>query len=154
MARPLLLLELVKGCDFSDPKVVEALSAGLAAANAVQPGYSRVLKHHVLFAEQGSLPRTVKGTVQRGKAEALFAAELQAVKSGVPPSVPTLVAEPDEAAEAYDSLSLSSAASKPGGASSALDHLTGVRTLGSLWIILAHFAVRRCIHRDMTVASP
>eukprot|EP00966_Prymnesium_polylepis_P266826 6164068-Prymnesium_polylepis.1 len=62
MARPLLLLELVKGLDTDDPSVQAAITKGLAAANAVQPGYSRVLKQHVLFAEHGSLPRTVKGT--------------------------------------------------------------------------------------------
>ena len=54
------------------------LEAGLVAANAEQPGYSAVLRQHVLIAELGSLPRTVKGTVQRNKAEQLFAADLQA----------------------------------------------------------------------------
>lgn len=52
MARPLLLLELCKGYDLDDPKVIDSLICGLKAANATQPGYSRVLKHHVLFAEQ------------------------------------------------------------------------------------------------------
>ena len=41
---------------------------------------------------QGSLPLTVKGTVQRGKAEALFQAELHAIKYGPrPPSIPIAV---------------------------------------------------------------
>ena len=71
MARPLLLLELVEGAQLDDAEIVKILEAGLRHANAAQPGYSTVLKQHVLIAEPGSLPRTVKGTVQRSKVRRL-----------------------------------------------------------------------------------
>lgn len=55
-------------------------SPGVEAANAVQPSYSHVLKPHVLFTAPGDLPLTVKGTVQRSKAEQIFHKDLMAVK--------------------------------------------------------------------------
>jgi hypothetical protein len=37
----------------------------------VQPQYSHILLQHVLLLDKGSLPTTVKGTVQRFKVEDL-----------------------------------------------------------------------------------
>ena len=48
-----------------------------ARVHGQQPNATRLL---TAVAAQGSLPRTVKGTVQRGKAEVQFAADLSAIK--------------------------------------------------------------------------
>ena len=78
------LLELAQGVDGDAPSTLEALRAGLKAANGVQPQYSRVLDQHALLLPYGTLPLTVKGTVQRGKAVKLFAADLDAARLGEP----------------------------------------------------------------------
>jgi hypothetical protein len=143
MARPLVLLELSESADTVggplDEKTAAAIAKGLAAANALQPVYSHVMKGHTLIVPRGSLPRTVKGTVQRSKAESIYAADLAAVKAGRDPNVPTLLSGSDAEDEGgADSLALSS--SPKTGPTDPLEHLTGLRTIGCFWILMVHFA--------------
>ena len=46
----------------------------LASANELQPSYSAVLPQHVWLVPSGSLPRTVKGTIQRKPVEKMLLA--------------------------------------------------------------------------------
>ena len=67
MPRCMALLELAVGVDADDESVLSALRRGMDTANSTQPQYSRVLKQHALLVPPDSLPKTVKGTVQRAK---------------------------------------------------------------------------------------
>lgn len=158
LPRALLMVELSSTA--GDQRVASALLAGLEEANRAQPNYSHVLPHHVLLMPHGSLPRTVKGTVQRHQAERLFAADLAAIRRNEPPvtaGASVLVPPADfggddaDGRDAYDSLAATSrrgerggsgGGSSSGGTPGPLDHLTGIRTLGCLWIVCAHFASR------------
>ena len=144
MARCMVLLDLAEGVDPQAANTLETLRAGLGKANSVQPQYSRVLDQHAILLPHGSLPLTVKGTVQRGKAEKLFADEIDACRRGEPMH-PTLAkpADPDDAdhGEAVlDSLNLTAAA----GASSrkvadgAFEFLSGARFVLSFWVLVFH----------------
>eukprot|EP00966_Prymnesium_polylepis_P109870 2542324-Prymnesium_polylepis.1 len=75
MARPMLLVELRDGAPPEAQRTRDALLVALAAANASQPPYSHVLPEHVLLLtpSDGALPLTVKGNVQRRRAEEEFA---------------------------------------------------------------------------------
>lgn len=90
MPRCLALVELHEAVDAHAPQTRTALRAGLAVANNTQPSYSWALPKHALLLPHGSLPRTVKGTVQRSKAADIFADDLSAALKGVQPSLPTL----------------------------------------------------------------
>ena len=157
LARPFLLLELVAGVDGNDESVKASLVAGVAAANKTQPAYSHVLTRHVAIMPPGSLPRTVKGTVQRNSAAKLYAADLDAIRLGEPPKTPgaqMLVCVDDDESDdddGADSLAVTKKSKKRGkvGQQSAgpLEHLVGLRTVGALWIVMAHMTMRdRKVH--------
>ena len=82
LPRPLLLVELKDGVDPSDAEMLACLRQGVDAANALQPAYSRVLPQHVMLLPFDSLPKTVKGGVQRAKAEAALATEVRELVRG------------------------------------------------------------------------
>ena len=129
------LLELAQGVDGDAPSTLEALRAGLKAANGVQPQYSRVLDQHALLLPYGTLPLTVKGTVQRGKAVKLFAADLDAARRGEPSA---LQRRPSLGASALEANTVSSA-------------LPGVRigaAIGAVVHALAHELVGSTVSAD------
>ena len=161
-ARPLMLMELAPTADLASASVAARLQAGLAEANKGQPGYSHVRPQHVVIFPPGTLPRTVKGTVQRPTAELIFAEDLAAVRRNEPPVTfgtrvlaPLVSAESATVDDSYDSLAVAAAGGRGragagggrggggGAGTQALDHLTGIRTLGCLWIVCAHFAFRQ-----------
>eukprot|EP00966_Prymnesium_polylepis_P191688 4442366-Prymnesium_polylepis.1 len=71
-ARPALLIELCENVDAEAPAVRAELLAGLKVANAAQPAYAFVTAKNLFTVAPGTLPRTVKGTVMRRKAELLL----------------------------------------------------------------------------------
>ena len=159
MARCMVLLELASGVDAAEPTTLTALRAGLAKANSLQPQYSRVLEQHALLVPHGTLPLTVKGTVQRGRAEKLFAADLDACRRGAPLQ-PTLAPVRLDAgggsgagAGTIDSLDLSAATSKAGGASGGghFGFLSGARFVLSLWIVVTHTTERFKLLHDRAI---
>ena len=72
MPRPILVVELSPATRASDEKTRAVLREAVLKANLSQPAYSAVLPHHVWMLPLGSLPRTVKGTVQRGPVEKML----------------------------------------------------------------------------------
>ena len=82
LPRPLLLVELQRGVEPTDEEMLAVLRQGVDAANALQPAYSRVLPQHVMLLPFDALPKTVKGGVQRAKAEAAFAQEVRDLARG------------------------------------------------------------------------
>ena len=63
--RPVLVLELSSGTSRNDALIRRAIGY----ANEKQPSYSAVLPQHVWLVPPSSLPRTVKGGVQRAVVE-------------------------------------------------------------------------------------
>jgi len=74
MTRPVLVVELPMGASSNDSRMHTVLLDAVAKANALQPSYSAVLKQHVWLFPSGSLPRTVKGTIQRKPVEKMLLA--------------------------------------------------------------------------------
>jgi hypothetical protein len=72
MPRPVLVVELPEGAAPTDPLMLTTLRAAVHSANSLQPSYSAILPQHVWLVPSGSLPRTVKGTVQRLKVEQML----------------------------------------------------------------------------------
>ena len=102
LPRPVLVLELPLGVienprKLNDESMRAALRAAVHNANALQPTYSAVLTQNVWLVPAASLPRTVKGTIQRKPIEAML-------KTG-PPADGAIKLEEAAAAE-YDSMSL------------------------------------------------
>ena len=86
LPRCMALVELREGVSTVDGATLTTLCSGLHKANALQPEYSHVLMQHVLLFDAGSLPLTVKGTVQREKATQLYGDVLEAAMQGSPTS--------------------------------------------------------------------
>ena len=81
LPRPVLVLEPVvfeMPSKQKDEAMRTALRAAIRSANALQPTYSAVLMQNVWLVPAASLPRTVKGTIQRKPVEAML-------KTGAPP---------------------------------------------------------------------
>lgn len=72
MPRPVLVLELSEAATVSAEGRTRSIYAAIEMANARQPSYSAVLPHHVWLVPKASLPRTVKGGVQRQRVEAML----------------------------------------------------------------------------------
>ena len=158
LPRCVALLELADGVNPDDENVRADLRVGLHTANSIQPQYARVLDQHALLLPHGSLPLTVKGTVQRGKAEKLYEKELKAALTGGHLQFPTLFLHPSAKLKALtdgtalpgsssedvptvDSLNLTAAAG--GGASSAASNPrfafhSGLRCVLATWILCYH----------------
>jgi acyl-coenzyme A synthetase/AMP-(fatty) acid ligase len=136
--RCMALLELRASVDPTDESVMQQLRAALAKANGEQPQYSAVLDRHALLVPEGTLPLTVKGTVQRSKAEGMLQAELDAVTAREPGANPTLDTGDAGGALTYDSLAVTTnaPASTAGGAS--MSHPSGLSTWFTLWILVTH----------------
>jgi acyl-coenzyme A synthetase/AMP-(fatty) acid ligase/3-oxoacyl-(acyl-carrier-protein) synthase len=89
LPRCMALLELREGVTVDSEETLAQLQAGADAANSAQPDYSRIHHQHALLLAAGSLPKTVKGTVQRFKAAHLFGEALADARKGKPKK-PTL----------------------------------------------------------------
>ena len=77
LPRPVLVLEMPPGVMESPSKLNDAnmrleLRSAIQSANALQPSYSAVLAQNVWLVPAASLPRTVKGTIQRKPVEAML----------------------------------------------------------------------------------
>jgi len=133
-SRPLMALELVKGVDGKNEEVRQKLKDALEAANAIQPAYSHVKPAHVLVVEDGTLPVTVKGNVQRGKAEKQLATELDSLEAGDRSGLTTLLDDDED--EGYDSLALTKGSGPA--KKKQYEWLHGARFLAAMWIIGVH----------------
>jgi hypothetical protein len=143
MTQPLLLVELATAdVDAGHEGTQKELLAALATANASQPAYSQVKPQHVLLLPPGSLPRTVKGSAQRGTASKSFAIDADAALKGRSSSYPTL-ASPSDSTLAFDSLATSSKGGGDKGRSEAeagapdpqLVHLNGLLGVCSMFVV-------------------
>jgi hypothetical protein len=146
LPRPLLLAELLAPLEPNGPDEAtrNELRAALSTANGTQPAYSRVQPQHVMLLSPGQLPRTVKGSAQRGEASKQYAAELRdALK--LESSLPTLASPETDADLTFDSLATSSADRKatadPDAPDPNLSHLTGLMGAASIVVVMAHFGV-------------
>ena len=148
--RPLLLLELCAGVELTDAAALDTIREALAAANAGQPSYSHVLPQHVMLLPEDSLPKTVKGGVQRVKAEAAFKEEIDALAAGRYAGAKLVSASSSGAGGgqrggvAYDSLAVAGsggggAGGSDGSAQPNFEFLSGLRFVLALWVIIRHF---------------
>ena len=164
LSRPLMLVQLKS--DVVVEPLAEAVAAelrtALDSANASQPKYSHVLPQHMLLLRRtGSLPLTVKGTVQRNKAEEMYQRELSHVAHGQPAEasavmVPLTVArcrgrnndfQQEAEDDAYDSLATATNSVKSNGHVSSqpenpLEALGGLRAILIIWILCGHWLIK------------
>lgn len=144
LAQPLLLVELTSvDVDPDDVETRAKLLEALEDSRREQPAYSHVKPQHTLLLPPGSLPRTVKGTAQRGKVTTQFASELKAVlkREG---TLPTLATKSTGAQGVIEYDSLATAESADGAPKdsyapdSQLTHLTGLLGMCSMIVVCAH----------------
>ena len=143
LTQPLLIVELASvSVDANDSSTRSQLLHALEAANRDQPAYSHVKPQHVLLVAPEGLPRTVKGSAQRGATSKQYAAELEAALK-MEGMLPTL-AEKSVALQ-FDSLATSTKDDKSSSSADAPDpsltHLTGILGLGALFVSWAHTLV-------------
>jgi len=140
--RCLAFIELKEGLDAESEEVVNALKAGLKVANSKQPQYSAVLNRHAMLLKAGSLPLTVKGTVQRVKVERDWVEPIKKCLAGTTDH-PTLAPKEEDGDEAaYDSTAFSAkgAATKDGKVVRNYEFLTGARFIAAFWVVTVHHA--------------
>ena len=144
LTQPLLLVELASNrIDAEDAKTHAQLLAALDGANAGQPAYSHVKPQHVLLLPPEALPKTVKGTAQRGKAAKQYSEEIHAAL-GRTSDVPTLAGDDDGGVA--DSL-----ASAEGGGAAAAEHPKETWKNNLMWIGMVFILWN---HMDLPVAAP